>query len=130
MTKKAKSETQLYRLYLLLLNSESGVTKETIVTKLGIKESSVPVYIHSLKKKFGAIIENTTEGRVVTGYILKNEITVPQFKRASVPATKQAVVIPAITGEVPILDREIDAEFSELEFADTVQSLGISTGDY
>lgn len=126
---KAKSETQLFRLAQMLAGG-AVVQKATIVSTLGVKESSVPVYIHSLKKKFGAEIDNVTEGRVVVGYVLKNELSVPQFKRAATPSSGKKSVATASDG-VPILDSEVDTNYSERELRDTVESLGYTpNGEY
>lgn len=128
MTKKAKSETQLYRLYQLLGDAgEKGIPKAVIVSKLGVKDSSVPVYIHSLKKKFGAKIENVTEGRIVTGYVLLNggDLEVPQFKRAVNSATKKAKNPSPVDGSVPVLDADVETLHSDSEVRDTLSGLGI-----
>lgn len=124
------SETQLFRLFDLLKKAgEVGVTKADIVVKLGVKETSVPVYIHSLKKKYKAEIKNVTEGRVVTGYVLTNEPNVPQFKRAATPLTKKGPST-ASAGEAPILDANVSTEYSETEVADIGSALGVSGGSY
>jgi hypothetical protein len=121
---KAKSETQLFRLFDLLSKAgETGVPKSEIVSKLGVKESSVPVYIHSLKKKFKAEISNKTEGRVVVGYVLTNQPSVPQFKRAAAPASKSTVSTAG--GETPVLDTDVTTEYSEREVADISSALGV-----
>lgn len=138
MVKKVKiekSETQLYRLFLLLRHAgDTGVSKDAIVRELSIKESSVPVYVHSLKKKYGAVIENQTEKRSVTGYILKNEVCVPQFRRYSTSAktvTPKTVTTPILEGEVPILDTDHDSEYSDRELADIVsQTSYMPNGEY
>jgi hypothetical protein len=135
MTKKARAETQLFRLTQLLSDpsNKSGiVTKADIVAKLGIQDSSVPVYIHSLKKKYGAKIENVIEGRSVTGYMLMNDIDVPQFKRSAVTPTPSKPK-PSVTTDdlsVPILDTGTD-EYTDSEHRDIESMLGYSNrGDY
>lgn len=130
---KIKNETQLYRLFKLLTDAgEKGVKKDQIVTDLGVKDSSVPVYIHSLKKKFKAEITNVTEGRVVTGYVLTNTPEVPQYKRAVLPLSKKSNVASTsvATGEAPILDTDVNVEYSEREVADIGNVLGVSDSGY
>lgn len=125
-----KSETQLYRLFDLLSKAgETGLLKSEIVTKLGVKESSVPVYIHSLKKKFKAEITNQLEGRIVTGYVLTNQPSVPQFKLTANRQIKSNVSVSTNTsGETPVLDTEVSTEYSDREVADISNALGVSGG--
>lgn len=123
----AKKETQLYRLITALTDAgEAGLAKSAIVTKLGVKESSIPVYIHLLKKKYKAEIENQTTGRVVTGYVLKNTPPVPQFKRATTAGLKSVTSSPSSVqgGDVPILDSDVDEGVSVREAADILDSVG------
>jgi len=122
---QGKNETQIYRLFDLLSKAgETGVTKAEIVTKLGVKETSVPVYIHSLRSKFKAEIKNVTAGRVVTGYILTNAPNVTQFKRVPTPIIRKSAG--AVSSENQILDKEVDTTYGDSEVADIGSSLGLS----
>ena len=123
-----KNETQLYRLSQLFKNcpADSYVSKETIRKTLKISEASVPVYIHSLKKKHGARIENVvSQGRTVVGYRLVNQINVAQYKATPSPSKKiVAVAPPPIIDdeEIPILDRDV-GKVSDRELEDTLSTL-------
>ena len=132
--------TQSYSLF-QLLKSGNTVKKEEIATALGIKLPSVPVYIHELKKQHKAEIVLVREGRKILGYKLINKkevsVSIPQFRknRKSVLVTnknkKQPVtkgVVAVDSGELPVLDKEVDTKFNEREFADIADSLGISGG--
>lgn len=71
--------TQNFKLYQLLKSGEEVLVK-TIADTLGVKVTAVPVYIHALKKKFGAEIEGIRVKHAVVTYKLTNpkEIQVPE----------------------------------------------------
>lgn len=137
-----KNETQLFRLSQLFKNcpTDSYVSKEDIKKALKISDASVPVYIHGLKKKHGATIENVTKGhRTVIGYRLVASINVPQYKRTPSAQKKIVAVAPPPKDdddtEIPILDKDV-GKVSDRELEDTLSDLGIGSdgpfrvGDY
>lgn len=137
--------TQLFTLFnLLKAAGDKGVTKAQAVKALGVKENSVPVYFHSLKKQFNAEIETKKNGREVVAYKLINadKVEVPQFRKGAVvtksvktkTVTKKAksgkIVKSTKTsndnGEIPILDRELEiTEITDRELDDIRQQLGM-----
>jgi len=128
---------------------KKGVSKSDIAKVLGVKESSVPVYIFNMKKAYKAKFEVIKNGRQIVAYKLANadEVKIPQLRRnakgvvksvtktlkkkasKTVKAAKVAkpkVVTPATTGEVPVLDADMEiTEFSDSEFNDIRTSLGL-----
>jgi hypothetical protein len=134
---------QAHNLYTLLASAGSdGVRSTEVATHLGVLESSVPVYIFSLKKRFNAKIENIKNGRKVIGYKLLNpdDIEVPTYRRNSIvnvvkpiKATKTKVSKPIASqksvsfdnADVPTLDEDLDIGFSDSEFNDIKAMLGL-----
>ena len=121
--------TQLYTLYnLLKAAGDAGVDKKTIADTLGVKESSVAVYIFSMKKQFNAQYECVKQGREVLSYKLLNaaDVKVPQHKTPrGKNKVQKAKPITSSDGAVPILDPEVDQGMSDSEFDDIKTSLGI-----
>jgi len=126
---------------------KKGVSKVEIAKVLGVKESSVPVYIFNMKKAYKAKFEVVKKGRQIVAYKLANvdDIKIPQLrknakgvvksvtkavkKKASktVKGVKSAkVVAPVSTGEVPVLDADMEiTEITDSEFNDIRSSLGL-----
>jgi hypothetical protein len=136
---KQRTETQLYRLTQLFVNcpGDSYVRKSDIVKLLGVADPSVPVYIHSLKKKFKANVENVCEGRTVVGYRLTNidEIIVPQFKRTVVPQQTTTVAVApkkttVVRDHVPILDRDVDTNHDVHDVLDSIGYVSRNEHDF
>jgi predicted ArsR family transcriptional regulator len=78
--------TQLFNLATLLRSAgDKGVTRTQIAKSLGIKENSVPVYIHFLKNLYKCEFETVKQGRQIVSYILTNgdEVTVAQHRKGS-----------------------------------------------
>jgi hypothetical protein len=145
--------TQAHNLYNLLSDAGAkGVSRSNVAKHLGVRESSVPIYFYGLRKFFSAEVENIKSGRKVVGYRLLNadSIDVPSQRRNSNPvavvtkpikATKTKVAkvgkkktsviqttdaeVDFVDSDVAILDKNLDVEFSDSEFADIKATLGL-----
>lgn len=132
----AKS-TQNYKLFEIMKSGET-FSKEKIASILGVKEISVPVYIHELKSQYKAKIISVREGRKVVGYKLNveesNNIKVPQFRKNSIQLqtpkktvdANNTVVVCTENSAVPILDPDAElTKITERDFEDIKIDLGI-----
>ncbi len=140
---KVKQNTVLFEL--LKSNPDNGVSKQVIAETLGVKESSVPVYIHALKKEFKkqfkhhADIVTVRVGKKAANYKLVNADGVNLSSDASkskkavkskpvVDSDSNNVVTVSETGELPIIDKDNDiVSISDREFADLRDSLGVNS---
>ena len=127
---------------------KKGVSKIEIAKVLGVKESSVPVYIFNMKKAYKAKFEVIKKGRQIIAYKLANveDLEIPQLrknakgvapvtkavsKKASVKKTKvvkpsKAKTAKVVDGEVPVLDADMEiTEITDGEFNDIKSSLGL-----
>ena len=127
---------------------KKGVSKVEIAKVLGVKESSVPVYIFNMKKAYKAKFEVIKKGRQIIAYKLANveDLEIPQLrknakgvapvtkavsKKASVKKTKavkpsKVKIAKVVDGEVPVLDADMEiTEITDGEFNDIKSSLGL-----
>ena len=128
--------TQNYKLIELLKAAADPVSKQDVAKLLGVAETSVPVYIHDLKKNLKADIGTVKKGRVVTHYVLNNKnLKVNPHRKNAVGVAPKAKVkkpteaVSVDTGEVAVLDKELDiAVVSDREMSDIRDSLGVGSG--
>jgi hypothetical protein len=122
--------TQYFRIWTLLQTKEP-VTIDAIQNLLGVKRQSIPIYIHELKKFFGAEIESIRDGNKVVAYKRLNDVKVPEYRRNNgqyVPKAADPAVTTVSTGDgsAPILDKDNDlVVMDEKTMADTIESLGL-----
>jgi biotin operon repressor len=130
------TSTQNYRLYQLLKSAAGAVSKTEIAVHLGVREVSVPVYIHELKRLFKADIDSVRNGRAVSGYkLVSKELNIPQNRKNSAsPVVKKAKTVKTVAskiedGSIPVPDKDLEVtQISDREFADIRSSLGVDFG--
>jgi hypothetical protein len=127
--------TQGYILYnMMKAAGDKGVTKTQIAQKLGVKESSIGIYLFGLRKFFNAEFDTVKQGRKVISYKLVNadKIQVRATRKGSKTATVKTsapMVKPVKSAKVdkavaPDADLHV-AEISDREFSDIKSSLGL-----
>jgi hypothetical protein len=130
--------TQYYRVWTVLEEARKkgeSVTLLKLKEVLNVKEVSIPVYIHELKKFFKAEIESIKEGNKVVGYKLLQEVNIPEYRRnnSTYVPKKEAVVKPEDgqpDGTAPILDKDNDlVVMNDQDLADLRESLAIDSTD-
>ena len=136
----AKNNTQIHVLFdLLKAAGDTGLSKPQIAKALGIKEGSVPVYFHWLKKLFKAEVNTKKQGRQIVSYSLINvdKIVIPQPKRNKAQKITKPIKITklsksskktekVVTDEVPTLDADMKiTNIGDNEFNDIKASLGL-----
>lgn len=118
--------TQYFRIWTLLQPKEP-VSIDAIQTLLGVKRQSIPIYIHELKKFFGAEIESIKEGLKVVAYKRLNDAKVPEYRRNNgqyVP--KKTATVTTEGDATAIIDKDNDlAVVGEKEMADLRESLAL-----
>lgn len=143
--------TQSYTLWQMLTKDKDvhghylPVKVEDIVNKLGIKASSVPVYIFNLREDHDAEIENITEAsekkrgaKKIVGYRLTNDIVLDPYRANSIATSatsahtnnkphKDLKTRIQEDGEVPTLD--VDTTYDDREILDIRSSLSVEIFD-
>lgn len=118
--------------------SGNAVTINEIKDHLKINQYSVPVYIHELKRAYGAEIESIREGRKVVAYKLNNANKLKskvkmyrtnnaQFIKPVVKKVEEVFSDKKVeTGEIPVIDSDNElVHISDSEMADVKSSLGL-----
>lgn len=123
--------TQAFKMFELMKAGEE-ITTSTIASKLDISISSVPVYIHEMKRQFKADIKSIRDGRRVTAYQLINaaKVKVPEFRKNALGEIPTKVKPKIITNLAEELESVNNGTVSEREFADIRSSLGLDFGGF
>ena len=66
-----------------------GVSPESLTKALDFSASSLAVYIHALRHKFGAAIDSVRNGRIVVSYRLTNAAEM----ESKIPSTRKSRVV-------------------------------------